>query len=205
MTVDWPKLAAPFPDGEVKQRQGPGGRMLSYVDARAVAQRLDDVLTPEGWQFTWTYIPGETFVKGHLDILGNVREDAGYPNSERDEEPLKAAVSDALKRCAVLFGIGRHLYDDNQGHSAVRAPLSRPAPPPVQTTPGRPHLVDTSVPSLDEPDWLAHHDDVTDDPAICQEHQVRWIGDGPSDWYHRKPEGGYCRHPQNKGKARAAR
>jgi hypothetical protein len=196
--TDWAKLAEPFPENEIKQRQGPGGRMLSYVDARAVAQRLDDVLTPEGWDFTWT-LEGEAIVHGRLIIGGVIREDAGYPNSDRDEEPIKAAVSDALKRCGVLFGIGRHLYDDN--HSAGRAsaaPSPRPAP--------RPHVVDTSVP--DEPDdmWddmpLSKPRVMGTDTVTCPIHDVPWKGE-PGDLWHKDPEGRYCRHPENVRKARA--
>lgn len=143
----WERLAVPFPESEVKQRPGAakwdhkpnceGARcreaknpeahvQFSYVDARAVAQRLDDVLTPEGWDFTCATIPGSDVVKGSLRIGGRIREDHGYPNSERDEEPIKAATSDALKRCAVLYGIGRHLYEDNRPTTARRAP-QRPA------------------------------------------------------------------------------
>jgi hypothetical protein len=138
----WERLAVPFPDDEVKQRpgaakwdhkdacQGKACRQtrdpeahvqFSYVDARAVAQRLDDVLTPEGWDFTCSTIPGSDVVKGTLRIGDNIREDHGYPNSERDEEPIKAATSDALKRCAVMFGVGRHLYEDNRPTSRQRS------------------------------------------------------------------------------------
>ena len=49
-----------------------------------------------------------------------------------DEEPIKAASSDALKRCAVMFGVGRHLYSDN---GSGRAPsLDAPAPREASTS-----------------------------------------------------------------------
>lgn len=171
MSLDWAKLAEHFPDHEVKQRPGAakwdhkadcqGARcrdakdeakhhQFSYVDARAVAQRLDDVLTPAGWTFTCAVIPGSDVVKGTLTIAGVIREDHGYPNSDRDEEPVKAATSDALKRCAVLFGVGRHLYEDNQrptgrtnGHSA-----------PVRTEPVAVARSSTAVPEIiGDLDW----------------------------------------------------
>jgi hypothetical protein len=123
----WAKLAEPFPDSEVKQRPGRGSMTFSYVDARAVMQRLDDVLTPAGWEFTSSVLPGTDIVHGRLTVAGFVREDYGYPNSDKDEEPIKAASSDALKRCAVMFGVGRHLYDDNKPQTRSVAP-QRPAP-----------------------------------------------------------------------------
>src|SRR5205823_8806255 len=49
-----------------------------------------------------------TRVKGRLTVLGVTKCDAGEAAAE--DEPLKAAVSDALKRCAVHFGIARYLY-----------------------------------------------------------------------------------------------
>jgi hypothetical protein len=44
-------LAAPFKPEELKSRPGRGGNTFTYVDARSVAQRLDDVLGIDGWQF----------------------------------------------------------------------------------------------------------------------------------------------------------
>lgn len=150
--TDWTGLAEPFPDSEVKQRPGAatyehkpscdGARcrdtrdaskhiQFSYIDARAVAERLDNTVGPGAWEFTCSVIPGSDIVKGRLAILDGerwvVREDHGYPNSDRDEEPIKAATSDALKRCGVLFGIGRHLYDDNKAPARPQA-TQRPAP-----------------------------------------------------------------------------
>lgn len=170
--IDWNKLAEHFPESEVKQRPGAakwdhkpnceGARcreakdedkhhQFNYIDARAVAQRLDEVLTPAGWSFVCQHI-GEGIVHGRLSIGETVREDHGYPNSERDEEPIKAATSDALKRCAVLFGIGRHLYEDNKPGA------SRNGSTPRQNAPQRapaPVAAPASAPSGDEPPWAA--------------------------------------------------
>lgn len=225
--TDWAKLAEHFPADEVKRRPGaatydhkpscPGKtcretrdetkhHQFDYVDARAVAQRLDDVLTPAGWEFTWTAIPGADIVHGRLVIDGIVREDAGYPNSERDEEPLKAAVSDALKRCAVLFGVGRHLYEDNKTPATRRASSTSrqnaPQRPPVQPVAPRPHLVDTDLldPGDEEIDALHGEPVARADLVRCPIHDIAWIGQ-PGDLYHRKPEGGFCRHPENVKKA----
>ena len=132
-------LTQPFDDDTVKERQGPRQhegvctkkygqctqkhKMLSYVDARDVAERLDAVLGMENWAFEVAAVPGANVVHGRLMLFLRAedeqlrwiaREDHGYPNSDDDDEPLKSATSDALKRCAVLFGIGRHLYGDNK-------------------------------------------------------------------------------------------
>lgn len=217
--TDWTRLAEPFPDTEVKQRPGAakwdhkeacqGARcrdardpdkhhQFSYVDARVVAQRLDDVLTPAGWEFTWSHIPGESIVHGRLVIDGIVREDAGYPNSDRDEEPLKAAVSDALKRCAVLFGIGRHLYDDNSPRSTpvTRRAATPPAAPPRPT----PIRRDEDLLDPDEEDI----DALTGGPSMTHcECGDPWKGE-PGDLWHKTADGQYHRHPDNVRKPRAS-
>lgn len=150
----WDILAEPFPPEAVKERQGPKQhqgacdkqygqcrlqhKMLSYVDARDVEARLDDAVTPAGWDFMATIAQGNV-VHGTLVLfVGDravTRQDYGYPNGDDDAEPLKSAVSDAIKRCAVQFGVGRHLYTDNK---VTRRPAaSRPAEP-AQNGPQRP-------------------------------------------------------------------
>ena len=80
----------------------------AYVDARDVMNRLDRVVGGE-WQFTWDLMPdGE--VRGMLTVCGVTRSDVGERGSPPLGDTLKAAVSDALKRCAVHFGVARYLY-----------------------------------------------------------------------------------------------
>ncbi len=85
-----------------------------YIDARAVQHRLNTVLGVDGWNFTYKESEKDNSVHGRLEVrVGKeivVREDVGYPNSEDKQEMLKDAVSDALKRCAVHFGVGHFLY-----------------------------------------------------------------------------------------------
>jgi len=106
-------LGAPFPDDEVEflprgNFEGKA-RALAYIDARSVMRRLDAVVGPANWSFDFDLLsPEGKMVKGKLTVLGITKCDAGEGGSE--DEVLKSAVSDALKRCAVHFGIGRYLY-----------------------------------------------------------------------------------------------
>jgi hypothetical protein len=107
--------------------------MLSYVDARDVAIRLDEVFAPPNWTFNCDVVPGTNVVHGRLTVrVGGIetfREDHGYPNSDDDDEPIKAATSDCFKRCAVQYGIGRHLYSENKPQRPkVAQPLVAPTP-----------------------------------------------------------------------------
>lgn len=130
----WDALAMPFEPDQIKQRPGRGGTTFDYVDARDVMNRLDLVLGPERWQFEAHTIDNNV-VHGRLliqtaDGAWLVREDFGYPNSDDDEEPVKSAASDALKRCAVHVGVGRHLYEKKP---RTVAPKPAAAPQPVRT------------------------------------------------------------------------
>lgn len=113
------RLKAPIPEEEISFKpqtmRDDKALMVGYVDARWVAERLDQA-TDGDWSFEWeavTLADDRVAVRGRLTVMDTVREDVGeYRRTrETDEiEMLKAAVSDALKRCAVLFGVGRELY-----------------------------------------------------------------------------------------------
>jgi hypothetical protein len=125
------QLAAPFPAEDVEWRPsgkvGPNQRtsLVAYVDARTIQNRLDEVVGVDGWQFDCQPIAvegGEIKVaKGTLTIFGVSKSDVGTASNW---EASKGAVSDALKRAAVMFSCGRYLYSlpsvwvtlDAQGH-----------------------------------------------------------------------------------------
>ena len=108
------QLAAPFDpevvefriDGRPREYQGKWiARVVAYVDARAVQDRLDQVVGPDTWSFSVQMVTGATFAAiGTLTIGGISKSDAG------EDETVKGAVSDALKRSAVQWQIGRYLY-----------------------------------------------------------------------------------------------
>lgn len=104
------KLAQPFDTMEFLPRAVKDGRGLAiaYIDARDVQRRLNSVCGAD-WSFDFELLaPDGKMVKGILTVCGVTRCDAGESSTE--DEPLKSAVSDALKRTAVHFGIGQYLY-----------------------------------------------------------------------------------------------
>ena len=126
-------LCAPFEEKDLKHRPGRAGMTFTYADARAVAQRLDDTLGIECWQFEVKVADGaRNVVHGSLAVViggkTTMRQDFGYPNSAQDDEPLKSAASDALRRCAAQIGVGRSLYSPERGQAPARAaaPLRSP-------------------------------------------------------------------------------
>lgn len=118
------KLAKAFNDKELKffpvAISNGKGKVGSYIDARAVEDRLDEVMGPGNWQTSYRCIdPGDKAVECTLSLRIDGewagKADVGYPNDAKDadnpdKEPWKAAYSDALKRAAVQWGIGRYIY-----------------------------------------------------------------------------------------------
>jgi len=82
---------------------------VAYIDARQVQDRLDEVCGPENWQNEYYTVGNLLFCKiGIKDVDGWVwKSDTGVEsNIEKD----KGHASDAFKRAAVQWGIGRFLY-----------------------------------------------------------------------------------------------
>lgn len=114
------KLAAPFPPERVSWRVGSTtadkkrGMALAYIDARDVMQRLDDVLGPLNWQCRYTHAGAITICEIGCGVsIDGKTEWIWKANGagSTDVEAEKGACSDAFKRAAVLWGIGRYLYD----------------------------------------------------------------------------------------------
>src|SRR3989440_3486332 len=112
------QLLAPFEASEVRFKPqkvtGNKALALAYVDARVIQDRLDQVLGVEGWQDDYEcLVDGSVVCRLRLRIGQEwiTKVDVGGPSEQPDGgDRLKAAFSDALKRAAVKFGIGRYLY-----------------------------------------------------------------------------------------------
>ena len=111
-------LTAPFDRTEVKFKpqvvKGSRALALAYVDVRAIMDRLDLVLGVENWQDHYKLLPDNSVMCRLRLQIGDrwvTKCDVGSPSEQPDSgDRLKAAFSDALKRAAVKFGIGRYLY-----------------------------------------------------------------------------------------------
>ena len=120
--INWQDLAAPIPDNEVKTRPGRGrSGTLSYITSRVVMNRLDRVVGPNNWRDEYAEtsrgvvctlyirIDGEWVGKSDIGVDSNVEEDKG-------------AYSDAMKRAAVKWGIGRELYQEGTAFETTPSP-----------------------------------------------------------------------------------
>lgn len=145
MQAIWDAIAAPLDPSQIKSKpsfytdKATGkkveGKSISYIDKTTVEERLNSVV-PGDWHFQVTPIvvptngsDGQWVVKGSLTICGVTREDFGVNEQEDRFDPPKAAVSDALKRCAALFGLGRELVPGHGSTPAGRSTNVKPSKP----------------------------------------------------------------------------
>ena len=119
-------LKRPFDPKDVKDRPGPGGRKLYHIDARHVMKRLDEVFGIANWQ-TKYHETQSGRVMCELSVRINsewITKSDGAGDTGVEKE--KGAISDALKRSAVLLGIGAYLYNDAAIKNGVFAPWATP-------------------------------------------------------------------------------
>lgn len=215
-------LSAEFEAGEVlhftKEWTNKAGQAFSrtfdYIEDETVMDRLDlgVGIGRHSWSFT---VVSDTCVRGRCDIAwpdgtASFYEDFGYATRADSAEPLKEAVSDAIRRIGRYVGVARYLYRKHDstasgGRAGTSSP-DRPSAPPRPEALPTPGVPTASVP--EEPEDLFPPIGGMSSPAQvpvdhCPIHDVPWLG-GPGDYWHKDPEGKYCRHPDNVRKARRA-
>jgi hypothetical protein len=120
---DLRRLAAYFTPDElewraitVSKRTGKG-LAAAYITNRAIMERLDEVVGPENWRNEYRPGPGGGVVCG-LSIF--VDRGEGQPGEwvtkwdgadNTDVEAVKGGLSNAMRRAAVQWGVGRYLYE----------------------------------------------------------------------------------------------
>ncbi len=106
-------LKKPCAPDEIEWRIAGGGNYITivpYINNRCVMNRFDEQFGWSGWSNVVTPIEG-----GFLCTItvttdsDTVSKTDGAPMTE--VEPIKGGISDAMKRCAVQFGLGRDLYN----------------------------------------------------------------------------------------------
>lgn len=111
---DFAKLAAPFPSKDHEFIRG-----FIYLEETAICRRIEEVDLSWEWKTVEMTFENDTAaVVGALTICGVTRYGTGQQLAQIDSkgkesvgEARKGATTDALKRAARLFGIGRYLLD----------------------------------------------------------------------------------------------
>jgi len=87
-----------------------GASCVAYIDARQVQDLLDEVCGTENWQSRFIDVKGNLFCEIGLKIENEWvwKSDCG---TESNIEKEKGESSDSFKRAAVMWGVGRFLYN----------------------------------------------------------------------------------------------
>ena len=118
-------LKRPFKASQLKWRKGPGGIELVYITARDVMDRLDEAVGIAGWSTNLREVQGRVTCELSLNINGTwITKTDGAGDTGIEGE--KGAISDSLKRSAVLWGIGRYLYHPHAFHGRDPAEWATP-------------------------------------------------------------------------------
>lgn len=110
------ELAAEFPRSAVSWRaqsvkkDGSSALALAYIDARDVMNRLDGVLGPANWKDRYEFNGTTAICYLSIRVDDEWVEKADGAGAT-DVEAEKGQLSDAFKRSAVKWQIGRYLYD----------------------------------------------------------------------------------------------
>ena len=127
-------LHKPFPPNRISWRVGSTnadktkGMALAYIDARDVMQRLDEICGAL-WQAEYVPMPNGTCccrvgIKVVDDWVWRSNGAINLTDSDKaDQKEMteKGSYSDAFKRAAVLWGVGRYLYDLDSPWVALEA------------------------------------------------------------------------------------
>ncbi|GLC27716.1 Rad52/Rad22 family DNA repair protein [Roseisolibacter agri] len=130
--TDLARLRDPFAPADIEWRVQTAGekngkpwaRVLAYVTNRAIMERFDEVVGPENWQNVYKEGPAGGVVCGLSVRVQRADGTADWVTKwdgaeNTDVEPVKGGLSNAMKRAAVQWGIGRYLYDLEEGWANV--------------------------------------------------------------------------------------
>jgi hypothetical protein len=149
-------LEKPFEPAQIRQRKGRNG-LLDYVEGHTVIARLNEAFDG-AWSFevvSHEIREEEVLVLGRLAAESVVKMQFGASQVTRDRETkalvslgddLKAAATDALKKCATFLGVGLHLYAEKpiRPVASPSAKVSNPcgAKPTSNSGPATPRQLD---------------------------------------------------------------
>jgi hypothetical protein len=110
-------LSEPFRPEQLKWLpktvRGDRALALPYISGSDVQNRLDRAVGIAGWRDDYDVLPCGSVVCTLSLLVGGQwisKQDVGSPSEQPDEhDRVKAAFSDALKRAAAKWGVGRYL------------------------------------------------------------------------------------------------
>jgi hypothetical protein len=110
------ELSRPFPEQFI--HKAPKGKFGDYIQHSVIRQRLLSVVGPYSQEVKHVLREVLTDKQGNQLVTVEEVGDVEQPfNWFTDGARMKDAVSDAVKRCAMAFGVGLHLWSQFEGKS----------------------------------------------------------------------------------------
>jgi hypothetical protein len=104
----------------IDQQGKPHIKILCYVTARAVMNRLDQVFGAGNWQDQYELVSNGVMCKLSIFNFDSGQWITKHDGSDNTEiEPFKGGISKAFVRTAVKWGIGRYLYELGETYAEV--------------------------------------------------------------------------------------
>jgi hypothetical protein len=158
----------------IKTRPGKGGKKFTYIEGGYVIARLNQIFSPVGWEFeviSERVEQHEVVIRGRLTVKGfdglTISKEqygthdrlAGIPLGDT----LKAATTDALKKCASMIGVGLDIYWQNDRLETADKETEK-AKPEVNSFTAKPEeLLKKSLAKIDK----------EGDPAMLVQYKIR--------------------------------
>ena len=193
LASDLSRLAEPFHTSDIDWKPGTvtrdksKGLAMAYLTSRAVQERLDAVCGPADWRNEFREGPGGGVLCGLSIYVQRTPDGPGewvtkWDGAENTAvESVKGGLSGSLKRAAVMWGVGRYLYElpaqwvrlDERGRFAET--------PRLPSSPARPAAAPAArETSAAPPAHTGAHASAPRGPMAGERRVVRPAGDGAS-------------------------
>lgn len=111
---NWDVLREPIQPNEIEWRvqSARNGKttIVPYIQSRAVMDRFDKAFGPANWKDSYAPWKGKGVLCTIYVKCGDTWVSKEDGADDTAIEPTKGGISDALKRCAVKWGLARDLY-----------------------------------------------------------------------------------------------
>lgn len=135
-------ISTPTPTQFIRTRPGPRGTQLTYVEGGYMINKLNEAFGPLNWSFEivrdetkeigqriHVRVHGKLIIHDHKNgyKVSKEQEGSAVMKTQDDEreygDVYKAAATDALKKCASLFGIAQDVYwpPKDEGEAVIRS------------------------------------------------------------------------------------
>ena len=181
MSIDFKRLADPFDASDIEWFVGvttkdkTKGLAVPFITARAVQNRLDEVVGAHNWKNRFVEWKTGAQLCEILIYVEETNEWVGKVDgsADTDIEEIKGGLSSAFKRSATMWGIGRYLYSLENVWVDIEPKGNSYAICPTQT--------------IILPDWALPGGTGVPAPNECRRPVVKYLGSAQEEALQKSP------------------